>query len=45
VDVVGFINLALKMMTISGLLAGLFFIAVQILISRMERKEHRPRQR
>jgi len=45
VDVTNFVNIALKTMTISGLVAGFFLIALQILIRKLEREEDCRQQR
>ena len=37
-DLVDYINLMLKILTLTGLTAGLFFIAVQLLIRQFERQ-------
>lgn len=37
-DLVEFINLALKVMTLTGLGAGLAFIGLQLFIRKMERR-------
>lgn len=34
------INLALKVMTLTGLTAGLLFISIQLLIRKMEKAHH-----
>ena len=44
-DVSGFVNIALKMMTILGLVVGFFFVVLQILIRKLEREEGCRRQR
>lgn len=41
-DSADIINLTLKIMTISGLLAGLVFMGFQMLIKKLERKKTTP---
>lgn len=41
-DLTDIINLTLRIMTISGLLAGLVFIGLQMLIKKLERKKTIP---
>lgn len=38
--IVDFINFTLKVMTLAGLGAGLFFLGLHILIGRLERRDH-----